>query len=46
MPNPMFAPPLPVAAAFTVGNRRTFLNWANYLHIRSTSDHLALVMDI
>lgn len=46
MPDALFAPPLAQAAPFTIGNRRLFLNWTNYLHIRSTSDHMALVMDI
>ncbi|MBS1912329.1 MAG: hypothetical protein JST22_10115 [Bacteroidetes bacterium] len=41
-----FAAPPAIAPAFTAGRKKSFNGWANYGFIRSTSDHLALVMDV
>ncbi len=38
--------PQPQAPPFSIGLYNSFTGWGNYGHIRSTSDHLALVMDI
>ncbi len=46
MASPAFAAPLANGPAFTVGRRSSFNAWDNYGFIRSTSDHLALVIDI
>ncbi len=46
LPNPIFNPAPAVAPAFSIARRQVFYSWANYGSLRSTSDHLALMMDI
>ncbi|HEX8127530.1 MAG TPA: hypothetical protein VF527_00285 [Pyrinomonadaceae bacterium] len=45
-PAMMFNPPPALAPAFSIQRRQIFYNWTNYGYVRSTSDHLALMMDI
>jgi len=46
MASAAFAAPPATGPAFSVGRRTAFNGWDNYGHIRSTSDHLALVIDV
>ncbi len=51
LPTPAAEPPAPApvpnpAAAANIGQKRSFRGWANYGRIRSTSDHLPIVVDV
>ena len=41
-----FQDPPAIAPRYSIGRKRSFNGWANYGRIRSTSDHLALVIDV
>lgn len=51
LPAPAAEPPAPAAVpnpagAANIGQKRSFQGWANYGRVRSTSDHLPIVMDV